>query len=147
MSLAMTREERERFLADLHVGIISIAEDGRGPLTVPIWYDFDPGVGVWVLTGRESRKGRLLAQTGRFSLCAQTETAPYQYVSVEGSIVETRPADVEKDARPMARRYLGREMGDAYVGDGSGEGDSLVFVMRPERWLTVDYNRLRPDAG
>ena len=38
MSLAMTREEREQFLADVHVGIISIQEDGRGPLTVPIWY-------------------------------------------------------------------------------------------------------------
>jgi hypothetical protein len=31
MSLAMTRQEREAFLAAVHVGIISIAEDGRGP--------------------------------------------------------------------------------------------------------------------
>jgi len=29
--LAMTKQERESFLADLHVGIISVAEDGRGP--------------------------------------------------------------------------------------------------------------------
>jgi hypothetical protein len=32
MSLAMTRQEREAFLADVHVGIISIADEGRGPL-------------------------------------------------------------------------------------------------------------------
>ena len=44
MSLKMTKEEREAFLADLHVGVISIARDGRGPLTVPIWYDYEPGV-------------------------------------------------------------------------------------------------------
>jgi len=37
MSLIMTKQERETFLADVHVGIISISEDGRGPLTVPIW--------------------------------------------------------------------------------------------------------------
>jgi hypothetical protein len=36
MSLAMTEQERERFLADLHVGVISIAEEGRGPLDVPV---------------------------------------------------------------------------------------------------------------
>ena len=32
MSLAMTKQEREAFLADLHVGVISIDEAGRGPL-------------------------------------------------------------------------------------------------------------------
>ena len=29
----MTKQERERFLADLHVGIISIPEEGWGPLS------------------------------------------------------------------------------------------------------------------
>ena len=33
MSRTMTNTERERFLADVHIDIISIAEDGRGPLT------------------------------------------------------------------------------------------------------------------
>ena len=60
MSLAMTRQERERFLADPHVGIISIAEEGRGPLTVPVWYSYEPGGDLRVVTGRTSRKGRLL---------------------------------------------------------------------------------------
>ena len=41
MSLIMTKEEREAFLADVHVGIISISDDGRGPLTVPVWYAYD----------------------------------------------------------------------------------------------------------
>jgi nitroimidazol reductase NimA-like FMN-containing flavoprotein (pyridoxamine 5'-phosphate oxidase superfamily) len=36
MSLTMTKHERETFLADVHVGIISISDEGRGPLTVPI---------------------------------------------------------------------------------------------------------------
>jgi hypothetical protein len=37
MSLAMTKQEREAFLAEVHVGVISIPEPGRGPLTVPVW--------------------------------------------------------------------------------------------------------------
>jgi len=31
----MTRQKREGFLAGVHVGVISIPEDERGPLTVP----------------------------------------------------------------------------------------------------------------
>jgi len=34
VSLAMTKQERETFLADLHVGIISIPEEGRGPASM-----------------------------------------------------------------------------------------------------------------
>jgi hypothetical protein len=92
MSLIMTKQEREAFLADVHVGIISIVEEGHGPLTVPIWYAYDPGKDLLIMTGRESRKGRLLARAGRFSLCAQTESPPYKYVSVEGPIVSIQGA-------------------------------------------------------
>jgi hypothetical protein len=71
VSLAMTKQERETFLADLHVGIISIPEEGRGPLTVPIWYLYEPGGELRVVTARTSRKAQLLQHAGRFSLCVQ----------------------------------------------------------------------------
>jgi nitroimidazol reductase NimA-like FMN-containing flavoprotein (pyridoxamine 5'-phosphate oxidase superfamily) len=142
MSLAMRRQEREAFLADVHVGIISIPDEGRGPLTVPIWYTYDPGGELRVVTARASRKGRLLARAGRFSLCAQTETPPYKYVSVEGPVIATETADLERDVRPLARRYLGAEMGDRYIErirDASVQAENVLIRMRPERWLTVDY--------
>jgi nitroimidazol reductase NimA-like FMN-containing flavoprotein (pyridoxamine 5'-phosphate oxidase superfamily) len=140
MSVAMTKQEREAFLADVHVGVISIAESGRGPLTVPVWYSYEPGGELRVVTGRTSRKGELLARAGRFSLCTQTETAPYKYVSVEGPIVAIEKASVERDLRPLARRYLGGEMGDQYVEQTQSEhGDNVLVRMRPERWLTVDF--------
>ena len=47
------------------------------PLTAPIWYGYEPGGELWIVTERASREGRLLAQAGRFSLCAQSEQAPY----------------------------------------------------------------------
>ena len=142
----MTRSEREAFLAGLHVGVISIERADAAPLAVPIWYDFTPAKGLWVLTGKDSQKGRALAAAGRFALCAQVETPPaYQYVSVEGPIVETRPADQEQDSRPMAHRYFGKELGDAYIASTPDEA-SLVFTMRPERWRTVDYTKLGAGA-
>jgi nitroimidazol reductase NimA-like FMN-containing flavoprotein (pyridoxamine 5'-phosphate oxidase superfamily) len=142
MSLAMTKQEREAFLADVHVGVISIEEAGRGPLTVPIWYDYQPGGELWIITDRGSRKGKALDAAGRFSLCAQTETVPYKYVTVEGPIVAVEPTDPERVARPMAHRYLGREMGDAYLEATRAQaerGDPVCYRMRPEHWLTVDY--------
>jgi nitroimidazol reductase NimA-like FMN-containing flavoprotein (pyridoxamine 5'-phosphate oxidase superfamily) len=144
MSLMMTQEEREAFLADVHIGVISIAEEGRGPLTVPVWYAYNPGGELRIVTGRESRKGRLLARAGRFSLCVQTETPPYKYVSVEGPIISIEAADVERDGRPLARRYLGKEMGDRYVEETRNlptHADSVLVRMRPERWLTSDYSK------
>ncbi|MBW2241393.1 MAG: pyridoxamine 5'-phosphate oxidase family protein [Deltaproteobacteria bacterium] len=141
MSLNMSQTQREAFLMDLHVGIIGIERQDAAPLCVPIWYDYTPEKGLWVLTSPESQKGQALATAGRFSLCAQTEAPPYQYVSVEGAITETRPAELERDSRPMAHRYLGKEFGDQYVAN-SGNDDSLVFVITPERWRTVDYSKL-----
>jgi nitroimidazol reductase NimA-like FMN-containing flavoprotein (pyridoxamine 5'-phosphate oxidase superfamily) len=144
MSLAMTKQERERFLADLHVGIISIPEEGRGPLTVPIWYSYELGGELRVVTARTSRKAQLLQRAGRFSVCAQTETPPYKYVSVEGPVVAIEPADLERDRRPIAHRYLGAQRGDRYIEQTQGEPghvENVLVRMLPERWLTVDYTK------
>jgi len=146
VSLTMTTHEREMFLADVHVGVISITENGRGPLTVPVWYAYESGGELRLITGRTSRKGRLLERAGRFSLCAQNESPPYRYVSVEGPIVGMALLDMERDLRAMAQRYLGVTGGDRYmdsVRDDPSYADSVVVRMRPERWLTADYSKER----
>ena len=146
MDLKMTRAEREQFLAELHVGIISIAEPGRGPLSAPVWYVYEPGGELWLVTPKSSRKGRLLEAAERFSLCIQSETPPYKYVSVEGPIASIQLSDYEHDERPLAHRYLGVELGDRYLESTGGkaariEDPQLRIAMRPERWLTADYEK------
>jgi hypothetical protein len=138
----MTQAEREAFLADVHVGVVSIAEPGRGPLGAPIWYGYEPGAEIVFVTEVESRKGRLLRAVERLSLLVQDEQPPYKYISVEGPIVSVAPADVERDLRPLAHRYLGVELGDGYIeatGGSDARADSILVRVRPERWLTVDY--------
>ena len=142
MSLAMSPEEREAFLADRHVGILSLPQEGRGPLSVPIWYGYEPGGELRFVTDRTSRKGRLLAVGRRVSLCAQSEAPPYRYVSVEGPVVSIERSDVERHERPLARRYLGPDLGDRYVEETRGARAANVIVrVRPERWLSVDYSK------
>ena len=144
MSLAMTEEERETFLAEVHVAIISISESGRGPLTVPVWYAYDPAEGFHIWTGGNTRKARLLREAGRFSLCVQQETPPYKYVSAEGPVSAMEPIQLERDLRPLVYRYLGPTEGDRFIetlgGDSAGTGDILVR-MKPERWLSEDYSK------
>jgi len=110
---------------------------------VPIWYSYEPGGEVRVVTGGTSRKAQLLRTARRFSLCAQTETQPYKYVSVEGPIVAIEPANLERDRRPLAHRYFGVQAGDRYIERTRAETVENVLVrMRPERWLTVDYGKV-----
>jgi nitroimidazol reductase NimA-like FMN-containing flavoprotein (pyridoxamine 5'-phosphate oxidase superfamily) len=144
MSLAMSVAEREQFLAGLHVGVLSVAlgdgPGGRAPLTVPVWYDYQVGGQVSVITGRSSRKGLAIRAAGRMSLCAQDEQPPYRYVSVEGPVVISELDPAERLA--MARRYLGAKGGDQYVASNPDPaGENMMFRMRPEHWLSVDYGK------
>jgi PPOX class probable F420-dependent enzyme len=140
VSFAMSVEEREQFLAGLHVAVLSVAARGRGPLAVPVWYDYQPGGQVSVITGRSSRKGHAIAAAGRMSLCAQDENPPYRYVSVEGPVVIE---ELDLDERlAMARRYLGTDGGDRYVAaNPDPDGENVMIRMTPEHWLSVDYGK------
>ena len=143
MSTKMTKQEREDFLAGVHVGILSVSEDGRGPHAVPVWYLYEPGGELRFSTGIRSKKARLIKKVGRFSLCIQTETPPYKYVSIEGAVTSIEPMDIDRDLRPLAHRYLGSEAGEKYVQSittGPDRG-SVLISMHPERWLTEDYGK------
>ena len=139
MPLRMSKPDRERFLAEPHIGIVGIDEPGRPPRVVPLWYDFDPAIGVWILSREKSRKTKLLRDAGSYSLCVQ-DTTPlrYKHVSVQGPIIEERPCDLERDFRPLALRYLKPDVIDQFIDETWGE-DRLIFVMLPEHWVTADY--------
>jgi nitroimidazol reductase NimA-like FMN-containing flavoprotein (pyridoxamine 5'-phosphate oxidase superfamily) len=140
--LTMSKAEREAFLAGVHVGVLGVAVEGSSPLTVPIWYGYEPGGTVNVITGRTSLKAKAINAAGRFSLCAQTETAPYQYVSVEGTVAVVEDSVALEERREMAYRYLGPEVGDLYMAATESDADgSIVIRMTPERWRTVDYSK------
>lgn len=141
-SLAMTRAEREAFLAGQHVAVLSVEADGRAPLAVPVWYSYEPGNLVSLITGDDSRKARLLRASGRASLCAQTVDVPYRYVSVEGPIVEIEHPAAPEERRALAYRYLDTEHGDAYLASTREVASTMTtFRISPERWITEDQSK------
>lgn len=139
MTFVMTKEEREAFLAEVHVAVLAVARDGLGPLAVPVWYGYEPGGDVRIWMERRSRKYGAIAAAGRLTLVVQTETSPYKYVSVEGPVVSTEPPTRE-EALLIVRRYWPEDQAVAYVDSTLGEDWALVR-MAPERWLSNDLGK------
>jgi nitroimidazol reductase NimA-like FMN-containing flavoprotein (pyridoxamine 5'-phosphate oxidase superfamily) len=138
----MTRDEREAFLASPHVGVVSVDEPGRGPLSVPVWYLYEPGGEIVFVTRPEARKARLLTPGARVSFLVQSEDLPPKYVTIQGRVVSTAPADIARDVKPVVRKYLGAEVGDAYVDNTRPDGtNEIVIRVRPERWYSRDFGR------
>jgi nitroimidazol reductase NimA-like FMN-containing flavoprotein (pyridoxamine 5'-phosphate oxidase superfamily) len=137
--MALTREQREQFLAEPHVAALAVdAGEGRAPLALPIWYQYTPGGDIWIMTGRDSRKHELIRAAGRFSLLVERVEPTIRYVSVEGPVVDSRPGTVE-DLREVSARYLPAEKVDGYVEFASkNHGEQVILRMRPERWVTSD---------
>ena len=140
-SFVMTREERQAFLAEVHVGIISIAEPDRAPLAVPVWYSYEPGGDVQVLMQSDSRKMVGIDAAGRFSLCAPIRIGALQVRDCRGSVSNVRPYDIETDLLAMATRYLGEEGGRDYIATAGTGGNGVMVSMTPEHWLSTDYGK------
>jgi nitroimidazol reductase NimA-like FMN-containing flavoprotein (pyridoxamine 5'-phosphate oxidase superfamily) len=136
----MTREEREAFLAGPYVGMLAVARDGRAPLAVPLWYDYQPGGEVLIWMGRDTLKHKAIISAGRFSLLVQQETPPYKYVTAEGpATVDDQPPTRDQALR-IVRRYQHEEDAVAYVNSVLGPAAILVR-MRPQKWLSSDFSK------
>lgn len=136
----MTEPQREAFLAALHVGVLGVEREDGPPLVVPVWYWYEPGGAVEIITSATSLKGRLLARAGRATLCAQEEDLPYEYVSVEGPArIEPLGEQYGSEIERMAIRYLGDELGRQYAANSTA-ADNVRVTLTPERWFSYDYS-------
>lgn len=136
---SLSVEERQSFLAEPHVAALAVADGvGRGPLTLPIWYQYTPGGEPWVLTEARSRKVRLIEAAGRFSLMVERVMPTNRYVSVEGPVARIEPGTDEL-LREIAERYLPPDEANGYIEFANAElGEQVAVYLHPERWLTAD---------
>jgi PPOX class probable F420-dependent enzyme len=145
MSLVMTVEERQDFLAQVHVAVLAVdGDNGRAPLAVPVWYDYRPGEEVSLITDRDSRKTTLIRRAGRITLCVQGTELPYRYAAAEGPVTAIEDTVTVEQRRALASRYLGPEGADAYLDSTAAAATEHMvrILMRPEHWLTRDYTKL-----
>lgn len=142
MPRPLTEQERQAFLAEPHIGVLSVAgENNRPPLMAPIWYGYQPGGQLTFFTGTQTRKAQLLQRVGVLSFLVQREQIPYKYVTVEGAVVKSDQPPSTEQMLAVVRRYLPEEAAQAFVAaEIARSGTGLVhFTIRPDRWLTADF--------
>jgi nitroimidazol reductase NimA-like FMN-containing flavoprotein (pyridoxamine 5'-phosphate oxidase superfamily) len=147
MTSTLNEQEREAFLAEPRVAVLSVAsDDDRPPLTVPVWYGYEPGGNLTFFTGTQgwkARKTRLIEKAGVLSLSVQHAEFPYRYVTVEGTVVRADRPPTAEQALAVVRRYLPEEHAQGFVQAELGRPDSefVLFTVRPDRWLTADFGK------
>jgi nitroimidazol reductase NimA-like FMN-containing flavoprotein (pyridoxamine 5'-phosphate oxidase superfamily) len=141
----MTRSEREAFLAEPRVAVLSVAgAGGRPPHSTPTFYAYAPGGEITFFTsteGRTAKKVALIARAGAVTLTVQEPEFPYRYASVEGRVVATgRPSTDQM--RAILSRYLPADAADGMAADETSDPGATItlFTVRPERWLTADFS-------
>jgi hypothetical protein len=144
MSPAMPENERQAFLAGMHIGIFSLAQDSQAPLSLPAWYAYNPGEDLRIFLPPHDPRTPLLRSLPRASLCVQDEMPPYRYVSVEGPVLALVPVDREQDYWPLILRYLPEMWAQGYLRytwpEGKDLSDTMLFaLLRPEVWRAVNY--------
>jgi uncharacterized protein len=58
---------------------------------------------------------------------------------VEGTVVDTTTPTPDEVREAIAIRYLGEEGGRAFVRGMDGH-TSVLFAIRPDRWITADFS-------
>jgi len=135
----LSERDRELFLAEPHIAALSVsAGAARGPLTMPIWYQYEPGGEAWVLTEAGSWKARLIQAAGRFTLMVDRTAPTVRYVSVEGPVTRTIPG-TDAHLREITERYVPPAKVAAYLEFAKADfGEQVAIYLRPQRWLTAD---------
>lgn len=125
----------EEFLKQANVAVLTTADAKGRPHGAPVWYLYDDGVFV-ISTGRGSRKHKNVEDNPDVCLVIDRRTVPYFAIMAHGR-AEIGPGLSEEERLRMAVRYLGEELGRAYVARTSGE-DSVTVRLRPRK--VIEYH-------
>ena len=141
------RHEWERFLRGRRVAVLGTIADDGAPVLTPIWYVYRDGR-LLMRTGKESVKARNIRRDPRVTVCVQDERPPYASITIHGRAgIEGEIAGLDGD---IARRYLGKIAGDAYLKVAAAnvqQGEEVTIVLTPERVLTQDFSADTPAFG
>ncbi len=131
--------DRETFLSEPNVAILATTGPGKRAHAVPVWYLYEKGRFI-MSAGASSQKVRNIERQGEASLVVDRRQVPYYAVMVRGTAEIGPPISDELSLR-LAVRYLGDEMGRAYVARQTGN-DSVAIYLQP-----VNVIEYRGEAG
>ena len=159
-SVAMSKEEMDRFLQQKLVArFTSIRPDGY-PHTTPLWYVWDGEV-LWFLLGAGAyppQHLRNLRRNPKLCVVIDRDARPEhgglfdaQAVVIRGTVeLSTDEHLQERITRKAMRKYLGNE-GEQYVDavlqDGKPGKNRVIAKVTPEHIVTWDYRKGQGAGG
>lgn len=133
----MSQDEVEQFVAESHVGVLSVSRRKHGPIAVPIWFLYRDGE-FRIITSTDSLHGRIMQRTGRATVTAHWEdygddASVERYVIAEGPIAFNVQDVVPKVYEMRAKYYTNARAGEWVDKPIPPETLSQrIAVMRPE---------------
>jgi len=101
---AMIPAERDAFLAETRLGILTTLRSDGSPVAVPVWFEWD-GTTVRIFTGAGTGKARRLQRDPRASLLVVNHVGESEaWVAFDGTVTIRTDGGIEL-AEHLARRY------------------------------------------
>ncbi|MGW1806190.1 PPOX class F420-dependent oxidoreductase [Streptomyces sp. NPDC002078] len=129
MAQKMTDVEWRAFVSQgTRTGKLSTVRADGSPHVAPIWFLLD-GDELVFNTGKDTVKGRNLAQDGRVALCVDDDRPPFHFVVLNGRARLSENLDELRHwATRIAARYMGEDRAEEYGARNGVPGELLVRV-------------------
>jgi len=134
----LSKARLDRFLRSSSIIAILGTLDRHGrPYLVPVWYEWD-GSYLWVVSKPRAEYVANVRRNPRAAVCIARPVLPYVRVSIQG---RARLIKTSKDwlpmGRRMARRYLGKKEGHAYI-EKTKDWARIYIRIKPVRIISWD---------
>lgn len=127
--------DKEEFLHEANVAILSTIDKKGRPHALPIWYLYEDGTFI-LSTGRGAQKHKNVEANPEISLTIDKRTLPYYAVMLRGT-AEIGPPLTDDQRLRMATRYLGEDLGRRYYESTAGS-DSITIRLKPTKTIVYE---------
>ncbi len=131
----MTSSEIEAMLEEANVAVLATVDTKGRARAAPIWYLYEDGEFL-ISTGRGSQKHLNVEAHPDVTLVIDRREVPYLAAMVRGK-AQLEDALSDERRQKLAFRYLGEEMGRAYLKSTEG-GNSVTIRLRPDK--VIEFN-------
>ncbi len=131
----MVSSELEPMLEEANVAVLASVDTKGRAHAAPIWYLYENG-DFLISTGRGSQKHKNVEANPNITLVIDRRDLPYLAAMIRGT-AQIEGALSDEQRQKLAFRYLGEEMGRAYLKSTEG-GSSVTIRLKPEK--VIEFN-------
>lgn len=133
MAVTLTDAQRKLLDGKNFAHVATIGEEGE-PQVTPVWIEYD---GTHVLFNTEEKRAKVkhMRANPRIALSIPNQENPYQYLEIQGKVVEITTDGADEMIDRLAMKYMGKEKYPFHK-----PGDVRVVVkIAPEKVLGMGF--------